>query len=759
MKYLVIVESPAKTKKIKKILDTIKGHSFIVEASYGHIRYFKDGLKSIDIQNKFTPTYSIIADKLEVVKKLQRLAKKVDEVIIATDNDREGEAIGYHLIKALNKNISTTKRIYFNEITKPAILDAFHNPKKLNMNEFNAQQARSILDLLIGFKISPLLWRHIKAKLSAGRCQTPALRLVYEREQEINTFSPKGSYELKANFKISTLDLETKYFKNLVDITSAKKNLKRLVKLKYTLKLANKKQAEYKPPAPFITSTIQQEASNKFNISPKSTMSILQKLYEAGKITYMRTDSPVISKEFVTICKSYINTHHNNQFVLRQYKTKSKNAQEAHECIRPVLLDITPDDISDSFAKKLYSLIWKRTIACFLPNYIEEHYIYRFYPNTKEYFEIIKKIVLKKGFKEIYSERLPNDFKDIKLLKPKLENKFIPKKITAFEKFTKPKALYTEASLVKDLEKKGIGRPSTFSNIVNTLLTRDYVVKESRNLPNIELTELSITPSTSLKETKIEKEGGQSHNRLYMTQLGKNVINYLCKHFRSNICSYSFTSDINDQLDLIANKSKIWHKVIQYVYNIFIEDVNKQSKAKKIKEKIKSVSIGTEGEYKYSYLVDNYGIIIEREKGQEKDKRRIKENIQIDDINIRMAKEQFKFPIKKRGKYKDQDIFIKKGPYGLYCEIGDVRFSVENTIITTEQLIKKLKEKEKKIIKEWKDIVVLNGPHGPYIKNGKKNISIPKEVNPQKLTRKDCLEIIKNYKPKPRFKKKSFKQK
>uniref|UniRef100_A0A6C0B435 DNA topoisomerase n=1 Tax=viral metagenome TaxID=1070528 RepID=A0A6C0B435_9ZZZZ len=755
MKFLVIVESPAKTKKIKSILDTIKGHSFIVEASYGHIRYFKDGLKSIDIQNNFTPTYSIIQDKLPIVKKLKQLAKKVDEVVIATDNDREGEAIGYHLIKVLNKKVSTTKRIYFNEITKPAILEAFRNPKRLNMDIVNAQQARSILDLLIGFKVSPLLWRHIKPKLSAGRCQTPALKLVYEREDEINNFASEGSFELSANFKINKVVAVTKYLKNMDNLSDAKINIKRLIKLQYTLLLHKHKQVEYKPPAPFITSTIQQEASNRFNISPKGTMSILQKLYEAGKITYMRTDSPVMSNEFTAVCKTFINKNFGNKFTKRSYKAKSKNAQEAHECIRPVLLDITPDDISDSFARKLYSVIWKRTISCFLPNYIEDHRVYRFCPNKNEAFETVKKIVVEKGFKEIYSDKLPNDSKDIVVLESKLGNKFRPAKISGYEKFTKPKPLYTEAALVKDLEKKGIGRPSTFSNIVNTLLARNYVVKESRNLPDIELTELSITPKTTLSETKIAKVGGQSKNRLYMTQLGKNVVKYLCKHFKTNICSYSFTSDINDQLDLIANNSKIWHKVIKYVYNIFIETVKKQSKAAKVNEKIKSVPIGRDTAYRYSYIIDNYGIVLEREKDGEKEKRRIKENVTIDNINIALAKEYFKFPIKK-GIYEDNEILLKKGPYGLYCEIGNTRFSIENTQLTSVELIKKYKEEASKVIKEWKDIIVLKGPYGPYIKNGKKNIGIPKEVDPSKLTRRDCLELIKNFKPKRRFKKKKL---
>ena len=408
MKYLVIVESPAKIKKILSFLSSIPGHTFIVEASYGHIRYFKNGLKSIDFSNNYKPTYSVIKEKLKVVKKLKTAAKKVDEIIIATDNDREGEAIGFHLIKALGKNPLTTKRIYFNEITKKAIVKAFNAPETLNMDMFYAQQARSILDLLIGFKISPLLWKHIKEKLSAGRCQTPALKLVYEREQDIQSFVSKGTYSLHAEFNVDGIVLESSYFKSLKNKKDAIKNMKRLVKLNYDLKLKKEKIVEFNPPQPFITSTIQQAASNSFNMSPKNTMSVLQKLYEAGKITYMRTDSPMISKEFVKASKDFIKGTFGN-FVERSFKSKSKNAQEAHECIRPVNISLKPSSIGDSFSKKLYELIWKRTIACFLPKYVEKHYIYHFYPNNKEYFETIKKITMDKGFKILYTTELPND--------------------------------------------------------------------------------------------------------------------------------------------------------------------------------------------------------------------------------------------------------------------------------------------------------------------------------------------------------------
>ena len=754
MKYLVIVESPAKIKKITKILTSVPKHSFVVAASYGHIRYFKNGLKSIDISNNFKPTYSIIKDKIPVVAKLRKLAKEADEVIIATDNDREGEAIGYHLLKILNISVSTTKRIYFNEITESAIIEAFHNPKTLNMDEFNAQQARSILDLLIGFKISPLLWRHIKEKLSAGRCQTPALRLVFERENAIMNFVSKGSYELTAKFSIGSTNIDTKYFQNISTLVKTRLALKRLIGLKYKLKLNRTKSVHNKPPPPFITSTIQQEASNKYNISPKSTMSILQKLYEGGKITYMRTDSPVISSEFREICKGYINKHYTKQFTKRSYKAKTKNAQEAHECIRPVLLDITEDDIADSYEKKLYGLIWRRTVSCFLPDYIENVSIYHFYPNAKEYFETIKKTVVQSGFRVLYNDRMPNDSETIQLLNDSISIIYIPNDIDAIEKFTKPKGPYTEASLVKDLEGKGIGRPSTFSNIVNTLLSRKYVVKESRQLPNISLTKIHITPiKPILVETKTNQAGGKSKNKLYMTQLGKNVINYLCQYFNDNICSYSFTSSINDQLDLIADNSKIWYDVIQYVYNIFISTVQEQSQAKRLKQNINRVLVGKEGSSEYHYYTDNYGIVLEKTTGDLTDKRRVKEAISVEDLSVIRIKEYFKYPIQ-RGNYKGDEVLIKKGPYGLYCEIGKTRFSLENDSITLVEIIKKFTETNKKIIKEWKNVQVLEGPYGPYIKSGKKNVSIPATVDPKTLTKKQCLELVKNYKPKSRFKKK-----
>ena len=329
--------------KIEKFLNSAPGHSFIVDASFGHIRYFKNGLKSIDIDNNFSPTYGIISSKSKVVKNLKELSKKVDEVIIATDQDREGEAIGYHLIKVLNLDVENTKRICFNEITKTALVNAFNSPTIINMDMFNAQQARSVLDLLIGYNISPLLWKAIQPKLSAGRCQSPALRLVCERESEIKDFKSNSSYELQAKFSISLNDQSKKSIQATYDSDIQSKHkvmseLARLYPLEYELLHLSTKTSSSNPSPPYITSTIQQDASSRFNLSPASTMSVLQKLYEGGKITYMRTDSTAISDDFKNLCNNYISDKYPGEFTSRTFKSKVANAQEAHECIRPFYL-------------------------------------------------------------------------------------------------------------------------------------------------------------------------------------------------------------------------------------------------------------------------------------------------------------------------------------------------------------------------------------------------------------------------------------
>ena len=761
MKYLVIVESPAKTQKIKKFLDTISGHTFIVDASYGHIRYFKNGLKSIDIADGFKPTYSVVSDKAKVVKKLRDLLKKVDEVIIATDRDREGEAIGYHLIKVLKLKLDTTKRIHFNEITKEAIVTAFHNPETLNMKMFYAQQARSILDLLIGFKVSPLLWKHIESKLSAGRCQTPALKLVAERDDEIKTFARVHNFNISALFRVNSFQLDTDFCKRIKELPLTEKWMKKLIKHKYTLSLHGVKQTSNSPPPPFITSTIQQAASTSFNISPKNTMSILQKLYEGGKITYMRTDCTNISKEFRNMAKDYINERYPAQFTNRTFKTKSKGAQEAHECIRPVLLDILPSDIGDSYERKLYNLIRQRTIACFMPNHNADQYQYRFTSteNNKAYFTTTKTQIMQNGFKSIYNTSINDDSKFIRTLTIKSEIEYSPGEIIGSEKYTKPLGKYTEASLVKALEKKGIGRPSTFSSIVNKLFTRKYVTKGSEkdtNSEKIMLHKLSIKPDSKIKKNSFETNPTNYKGKLLITSLGRRVVTYLNEHFNENICSYSFTSTINNELDMIADGDKMWEDVVQNVYDTFMETVNKED-ARVFKngdyEKNK-ISLGEKEGYIYQTYQDKYGwVVLKISIDDEMDinKRRIRFDEIEDTPTLDLIDELYAYPMLK-GKVGDKEVYIKKGPYGLYCEIAGNRFSIDNPNISLEKLTDLYESKKKQSIKKWGNIEVLNGPYGVYIKKGKKNFSIPKTYNAEDLTKELCLDIIKNYKPK-RYKK------
>ena len=761
MKYLVIVESPAKTQKIKKFLDTIPEHSFIVDASYGHIRYFKNGLKSIDIGDRFKPTYSVVSDKAKVVKKLRDLVKKVDEVIIATDIDREGEAIGYHLIKVLKLKLDTTKRIHFNEITKEAIVSAFHNPETLNMKMFYAQQARSILDLLIGFKVSPLLWKHIESKLSAGRCQTPALKLVADRDDEIKNFARVHDFNISALFRVNSSPLQADFCKRVKEVATTEKWMKKLIKHVYTLSLHAVKQTSNAPPPPFITSTIQQAASTSFNISPKNTMSILQKLYEGGKITYMRTDCTNISKEFRDLAKDYINERYPSQFTNRTFKTKSKDAQEAHECIRPVLLDILPSDIGDTYERKLYTLIRQRTIACFMPNYKVDHYQYRFtsIKNNKAYFTTTKTQIMQNGFKSIYTTSINDDSKFIKTLTIKPEIEYSPGEINGTEKYTKPLGKYTEASLVKGLEKKGIGRPSTFSSIVNKLFTRKYVTKgtaKDTNSEKIMLYKLSIKPDAKIKKTSFETNPTNYNGKLLITSLGKRVVTYLNEHFNDNICSYSFTSTINNELDMIAGGDKAWEDVVQNVYDTFMKTVDKEnSRVFKNEDYEKNkISLGEKEGYLYQTYQDKYGWVvlkIHMEDETDVNKRRLR----FEEINgeptLDLIDELYAYPITK-GKVGENEVFIKKGPYGLYCEIASVRFSIDSADISLEKLIELYDTKQKKSVKKWGNIEVLNGPYGVYIKKGKKNFAIPKTYKTEDLTKDICVEIIKNYKPK-RYKK------
>ena len=769
MKYLVIVESPNKKVKISNYLNSIKGHSFIVEASCGHIRYFSDGLKSIDIANKFKPSYSVILTKKDVVKKLKEAAKKVDEVIIATDQDREGEAIGFHIVYALGLDPSKTKRICFNEITQKAIVDAFNSPREMDFNMFNAQQARSILDLLIGFEISPLLWKHIQPNLSAGRCQSPSLRLVYENEKEILDFSQKQFYNTSAKFKLNNDIVDTDFIDRVENKDIIVQLLPVLLESSYKLQLSTQKKITNNPPAPFITSSIQQEASRAYGMTPKTTMGILQNLYEKGKITYLRTDCNTISEQFVGEVQNYLDSELPGYFEKRTYSSKVANAQEAHECIRPVTMDTLLDDSFSEYDKKIFRMIKLRTIASQMKKYVEEQYNYVFtsISNNKYQFQFKLKKILDIGYRIIYKEcteddtnvdenKIIDDSKFIDELAKTIANKkqvlYKPLEIASKETFTKPKSRYTEASLIKELEDKGIGRPSTFSNIISTLLEREYVTKTIKEIKKtipldeyyISADNKNIVRKTSNYKPPLDK------NKLYITELGKLVCNFMNSHF-DMVNSYKLTSDIEAELDDISNGKKHWDIVVKNMYDSFHPKVVLLSQMASTKEKDKLTKLigvnPANGKNIYSYLGKYGPCIMEGEKETKPKYVSIPKEIDPNSITLDMAIDLLKYPYL-LGKIDGKEVYIKKGPYGYYVEWNGIRNTLENPDISLDNVVELLSGKQSNIINVFGDIKILNGPYGAYIRKGDKNFTIPKEIlsvrTPDTLNKKDCETIIKD---------------
>ena len=751
MKYLVIVESPAKKNKIQQFLNTIKGHSFIVEASFGHIRYFANGLKSIDTKNDFIPTYSVTKDKSKVVKNLKQLKKKVDDVVIATDLDREGEAIGFHIADVLNLSLNDTKRICFNEITKNAVVNAFKNSRNLDHNLFHAQQTRSILDLLIGFEISPLLWSSIQPKLSAGRCQTPALRLIHEREKKIEDFKSNKSFQLTGIFNIYQ-KIEANYTKELLDKNKVKSLIQKLIDHQFKLVNITDKISKQNPPAPYITSTIQQDASSKFSMSPSLTMSVLQKLYEKGKITYMRTDSTAISDNFMEKIIEFLDINYAGYFKKRQFKSKVSNAQEAHECIRPVSLDDLPEDYPNNEIK-LFNMIRQRVIASQMRHYSEKNFTYTLesIQSKVHKFTFTLTKVIDEGFKVIYNSQTESNDNLIK--KIKVGQIYEPLQLIATEKNTKPIARYTEASLIKELENKGIGRPSTFASIVGKLFERKYAIKKSNhNYKDIILDIISIkSGDTSVKEEQKQTKSISEKNKIFITDIGKLVNEYLETHF-NDICQYNFTAKMESDLDKIADNKVNWVKVTRNVYDTFHPTVIKLKGDTELKKSYKDKKTNLLGKYKgknvYTY-VGRFGPCIQY---GEKDNNPKYVSINIDEfedisaITLKQATELLKFP-KELGTYNNSIVNLNKGPYGYYIDYNKRKFSVEHGKITLAEAKEIIKSTKSNIIKEFSDISVRNGPYGPYIKKGSKFTPIPKDIDPKKLTKKECLDIMKNYVP------------
>ena len=725
-KNLVIVESPAKAKTIEKYL----GKDFKVSSCYGHIRDLAKDDKSIDKENGFQPTYIPSPDKKKVIKELKNLRKNSEKVYIATDNDREGEAIAWHLKEILDLDDNEYERIIFREITKNAILKSLENPTKIDMNLVNAQQARRVLDRLVGFEISPILWKKIKRGLSAGRVQSVAVKFVVDRENEINNFEAKSSFKTTANFmSVSDESFTAELDKRFETIDEARKFLKDCTNKDFIVSKVEKKPSKRSPSAPFTTSTLQQEASRKIGFSPSLTMSTAQRLYEAGHITYMRTDSVNLSDEALESAQKIINDNFGEKYHnKRVYKTKSKSAQEAHEAIRPTNLGNDNAGKSDT-EKKLYNLIWRRTLASQMAESIFERTIVKIQSVNNTEFKATGEVLIFDGFLKLY-----NEIDDSSKLLPKLEEKSVLKtvKILSKEIFTKHPPRYSEASLIKKMEDSGIGRPSTFAETIRKIKEREYVVKEERDGKIINSKELTLE-NTKISENVKEEKTGFEKNKIYPTNMGMFVTEFLNENFISSFMDYSFTAKTENQLDQIAFNGKNWNDMLKEFYSGFSDLSNKVPEERYQLEK----DLGEYEGKKLKARIAKFGPVIQIGEKEDSDEGFPKYcNIPYDKLIKHISIDEAISIINK----KDEDnklvsvehdgdlIELKNGRYGFYLRFKEKNYKIdkekypEPKELSEKQLIEIIStpvEKSKDIIKEFFDgsIQIRTGKYGkpPYI--------------------------------------------
>lgn len=772
---LVIVESPAKAKTIEKFL----GKDFQVESSYGHIRDLEKKNNGVDVNNNFEPKYIIPPDKKHVVSELKKLAKKADTVWLASDEDREGEAISWHLKEALKLPDEKTKRIVFHEITKNAILNAIENPRSIDGNLVNAQQARRILDRLVGFEISPILWRKVRPKLSAGRVQSVAVRLIVEREREIDAFVPTSKFRVVGEFvanngssKIVKAELNERFDTE----EEALEFLEKCKSAQFTIDAIEKRPVKKSPSAPFTTSTLQQEAARKLRFSVAKTMMIAQKLYEAGKITYMRTDSVNLSDLAINTAKETITDEFGVEYSHpRQFKTKSKNAQEAHEAIRPTYINKrTVAGSSDE--KALYDLIWKRTVASQMSEAKLERTTVKIKPDNDSRLFIAKgEVILFDGFLKVYMESTDDEETnedDSTLLPPlKKDENLELKRAEAIERFTRPPARYTEASLVKKLEELGIGRPSTYAPTISTIQKRGYVEKGEREGTERKYTKLSLAGNEIKKEVLTEITGADK-GKLFPTDIGILVTDFLKQYF-PKILDYKFTAKVEEELDDIARGAIAWDEMLKLFYKPFHETVEETL------EKSERVSgeriLGTDPKTgkQVSVRMARYGAVAQLTDLKDEDAKpeyaALLKGQKLESITLEEALELFKLP-REVGEYEGEKVIAAIGRFGPYVRHKSKFYSLgklyDPHTITIEEAIEVIEAKRKadreKLIKTFEEdpeMQILNGRWGPYIKKGKTNFKIPKGTEAKELSYEDCLEIIKENESKPKTKRTRKKKK
>jgi DNA topoisomerase-1 len=776
-KNLLIVESPAKAKTIEKIL----GEDFEVKSCYGHIRDLKKEEMGIDVNNNYKPTYIVPEEKEKVVKELKQIAKKSSEIWLATDEDREGEAISWHLCEVLGLDPSLTKRIVFHEITKPAIKSAVEKPRTVDMNLVMAQQARRILDRIVGFELSPVLWRKMSVKnnLSAGRVQSVAVRIIAEREREINAFVPESRFRVEALFtakdnagKTVTFSAEGKKYK---DAGTAEEFLRSCLNADYTVTDIQVKPGKKTPPAPFTTSTLQQEASRKLGYSVARTMILAQKLYEGGKITYMRTDSVNLSDTAMEDISKQINGQYGKKYLqTRKFKNKNETAQEAHEAIRPTYMENT--SVEDSDARKLYELIWKRTMACQMADAELERTTAKISISTnKEELTAQGEVLKFDGFLKVYmedrdEEDISEDEHEEGMLPPLTVNQKLPlKEMLATQRFSRPQPRYTEASLVKKLEELGIGRPSTYAPTISTILKRGYVEKRDKEGVKRDFMILKLKEGKISKVTEQENTGAEKA-KLFPTDLGLVVTDFLKMYF-DDIMDYNFTARIEEEFDEVAAGKLKWNQMIDDFYNPFKKDVeDTKENADRIKGE-RELGTDPESGKKVVARMGRYGPMVQIGDVNDEEKPRfakLKNTQSIETISYDEAMELFKLP-RNLGRFEDLDVTVSIGRFGPYIAHDGKFYSLgkdrDPYTITLDEatpiIVEKRAAKEERTIKifEKEKIQLLRGPYGPYIKQGLRNYKIPKEQQEKagELGIDEVKKLIEEAKANPP--KKSFRKK
>jgi len=761
-KNLVIVESPAKAKTIEGFL----GKEYQVKSCFGHIMDLEKKDLGVDIDNGFLPKYIISPDKKKLVAELKKLANQAETVWLASDEDREGEAIAAHLIEALGINESKTRRIVFHEITKPAIIEAIEHPRGIDRDLVNAQQARRVLDRLVGFELSPLLWKKIKPSLSAGRVQSVAVRLIVERESEIKNFLSASSFRIVGDFIIANgqklVSVQAELARRFSNLEEAEAFLKKCIGAEFVVEDIETKPAKKSPAPPFTTSTLQQEASRKLGFSVANTMRVAQDLYESGKITYMRTDSLNLSNLAIGMAKQEITDSFGPEYVkTRKYTTKSKGAQEAHEAIRPTYMNVKTIE-GDRSHKRLYELIWKRAIASQMADaLLEKTTVTIGVSSADEKFIARGELIRFDGFLRLYMESTDEEQTngEEKILPPMKKGDSIGmKQIEAQQKFTQPPPRYTEAMLVKKMEELGIGRPSTYAPTISTIQRREYVVKEDRNGINRAFQVLTLKDGKITLDEKSEKIGSEKA-KLFPTDIGTVVNQFLMEHFL-NIMDYNFTATVEEEFDEIAEGKLVWNAMIKDFYSPFHARIDQTLEGTKKVSGEKLLGTDPKTGLNVFVKIGRYGPMVQMGEADLENKPRfaaLKKGQSMESITLEEALDLFKLP-RAIGRIDEEDVIVAAGRFGPYIKYKSQFFSLMKsddpltvTLVRAQEIMTEKKKLDlEKILKEFSEdagLKILRGKYGPYISFNKLNFKLPKGKVAEELTFDECKKIVTESKP------------